>query len=110
MLSIGFEEMNSGGVCPLKLNNDKIGEVTLGNKDANRVKYQITHIIINDEQKGNYYFPKFLEIIEKRAKSKGFKIMELFDVLPEKIESLKKRGYGNPQGNRDEGIGMTKKL
>lgn len=108
MLSIGFEEMNSGGVCPLKLNNNKIGEVTIGNRDANRESYQIIHIVIYEKHKGNYYFPKFLKIIEKHAKSEGFKIIELFDVFPDKIESLKKRGYGNPRGTPE--ICMSKPL
>ena len=109
MLSIGFEEMNSGGVCPLKLNNKKIGEVTIGNRDANRVLYQITHIVIYDEHRGNYYFPKYLKIIEQKAKSQRFKYVELFDVLLEKVVSLIKRGY-EVNLQRTKGIGMTKKL
>ena len=108
MLKVGFEEMNSGGVCPLKLNNNKIGEVTIGNRDASRVFHQITHIVIDEQHRGNHYLPKFLKIIEQKAKSEGFKIMELFDVPEKKLESLKNRGYENQQ--ETDGISTTKKL
>jgi len=68
MLRIGFKEMNFHGVCPLYLNNNKIGDVTIGNKDGNRVSYQIVHIQIYDKlHRGNYYFPEFLKIIENKA-------------------------------------------
>ena len=92
MLSIGFNEYNDHHVYPLFLDNLQIGDITI-NKYPNQNIFVIFGINLYDEYQGKGYFPQFLNILEEKAKQEKFKFIVLQWVTPNKIQSLKNRGY-----------------
>jgi len=109
-LRIGFDECNFHSVCPLYLGDEEIGNIVLNPKPNDA--FEAFNIFIGLNHKGNYYFPKFLELIEVKAKEDGYKffIVSWIDTSKQEyIDFYKKRNFRELKDEEYTHFGIQKK-
>ena len=107
ILSINFSK--EGDVCSIELDKKRIGDITI-HSDHIRMVMILFYIHLNDEYRGEGYFPRILDIAEEDAREIKCNFMILQWALYENIGFFLKKGFRklNEQESADFCIPPTK--